>query len=75
MLRMNGFNVEADFMDRNMKNNFKHADKLKAKFIIIIGSDEVENNIITIKNNTTKEEFKVKKDNIVEFLDSKMGDE
>ena len=75
MLRMNGFNVEADFMDRNMKNNFKHADKLKAKFIIIIGSDEVENNIITIKNNTTKEEFKVKKDNIVEFLDSKIGDE
>ena len=75
MLRMNGFNVEADFMDRNIKNNFKHADKLKAKFIIIIGSDEVENNIITIKNNTTKEEFKVKKDNIVEFLDSKMGDE
>ena len=75
ILRMNGFNAEADYMDRNMKNNFKQADKLKPKFVMIIGSDEVENNIVTIKNNETKEEFKIKKDNIIEFLDSKIGDE
>ena len=75
LLRMNGFNVEADFMDRNMKNNFKHADKLNAKYIIIIGSEEVTNNIVTVKNNQTKEEFKVKKDNITIFFDSKIGDE
>ena len=64
-----------DFMNRNIKNNFKQADKLNSKFIIIIGSDEVEKNIITLKNNQTKEEFKIKKENIVEFLDSKLGDE
>lgn len=74
ILRMNGFNVEADFMGRNMKNNFKQADKLNPKFIIIIGSEEVENNIITVKNNQTKEEYKVKKENIIEFLDSKIGE-
>ena len=75
ILRMNGFDVEMDFMNRNIKNNFKQADKLNSKFIIIIGSDEVEKNIITLKNNQTKEEFKIKKENIVEFLDSKLGDE
>lgn len=74
-LRMNGFNVDMDYLDRNMKNNFKHADKLNAKFIIIIGDDEVTNKIITVKNNETKEEFKVKLENIVEFLDEKLGDE
>lgn len=74
-LRMNGFNVDLDYLERNMKNNFKHADKLKAKFIIIIGDDEVTNKIITVKNNETKEEFKVKLENIVEFLDEKLGDE
>ncbi len=75
ILRMNGFNVEADYMNRNMKNNFKQADKLKAKYIIIIGSNEVENNIVTIKDNNNQDEFKVKKENIIEFLDSKLGDE
>lgn len=74
ILRMNGFNVEIDFMNRNIKNNFKQADKLNAKFIIIIGQDEVDNNIITIKNNKLMEEYKVKKENIIEFLDSKIGD-
>lgn len=74
-LRMNGFNVDMDYLDRNLKNNFKHADKLEAKFVIIIGDDEVNNNIVTIKNNETKEEFKVKLENVVEFLDEKLGDE
>ena len=73
ILRMNGFNVEMDYLNRNMKNNFKKADKLKAKFIMIVGEEEMEKNIVTIKNNTTEEEFKMNKENIVEFLDSKLG--
>ena len=74
MIRLNGFNVEMDYLNRNMKNNFKKADKLKAKYIIIIGSTEVENNILTVKNNETLEEFKIKKEEIIDFLDSKLGD-
>lgn len=74
-LRLNGFNVDMDFKNRNIKNNFKHADKLDAKFVIIIGKDEVENKIVTIKNNNTKEEFKVKLENVVEFLDEKLSEE
>ena len=41
---------------------------------INIPENEVENNIITIKNNETLEEYKVKKENIIDFLDSKIGD-
>ena len=74
-LRLNGFNVEVDYMGRNLKNNFKTADRLEAKYIIIIGEDEIKNNVITVKNNKTKEEFKVKSDELLEFLDDKLGDE
>jgi len=74
-LRLNGFNVDMDFNDRNIKNNFKHADKLGTRFVIIIGKDEVSSKVLTIKNNKTKEEFKVKIDNIVEFLDEKLSEE
>ena len=74
-LRMAGFNVEIDYDGKNFKNNFKRADKLNAKFIIIIGEEEVNTKLLTLKNNKTKEEYKVELDKIVEFLDEKMGDE
>ena len=68
-LRLNGFITDIDYNNRNLKNNFKVADKLKAKFIIIIGEEEKQSNVLTIKNNETKEEYKIKHDNIIDFLD------
>ena len=75
MLRINGFNIDSDLIGRNMKNNFKRADKLGAKFVIFAGSLEEEENIVTIKNNKTQEEYKVKVDKLIEFLDQKIDDE
>lgn len=74
-LRLNGFNVDIDLIGRNMKNNFKHADKLKAKFVMLIGENEVKTNIITLKNNETKEEYKIEFENLIEFLDLKISEE
>jgi len=68
-LRLNGFKVELDYMNRNLKSNFKQADRLNAKFIGIIGEDEKKNKYLTIKNNKTKEEFKVKYEDLIYFLD------
>lgn len=73
-LRVNGFNVDLDYSGRNIKNNFKHADKLGAKFVIILGKDEVECGVLTAKNNETKEEFKVKLEDITLFLDEKLSE-
>lgn len=72
MLRMNGFNVDMDYTNRNIKNNFNRADKLNAKFIIIIGEDEINNNYLTIKDNNTKESFKINNEGIIDFLDQKL---
>ena len=71
-LRLSGFIVEIDYNNRNLKNNFKNADRLESKFIIIIGETEKESNILTIKNNQTKEEYKINIENIIEFLDENM---
>lgn len=68
-LRLNGFKVDMDYMNRNIKSNFKQADRLGSKFIAIIGEDEIKSNLITIKNNETKEEFKVELSSLVDFLD------
>ncbi len=74
-LRLNGFNVDMDYFNRNIKNNFKHADKLNAKYVIIIGEEEIKTKTLTVKDNETKEEYKVSLETIVEFLDEKLGDE
>ena len=70
---MSGFNVEIDYNGRNFKSNFKYADKVKAKYIIIIGEEEVNSKVLTVKNNETKEEYKVELDKLIEFLDEKIG--
>ena len=73
-LRMNGFKVDCDYMNRNIKSNFKQADRLNSKYIIIIGAEEKNSQILTIKNNETKEEYKVKYDDLIEFFDERIID-
>lgn len=73
-LRLNGFITEMDYNSRNLKNNFKNADKLNTKFVIIIGEEEKNSGILTIKNNETKEEYKVEHDELVDFLDENIGE-
>lgn len=72
MLRMNGFNGDMDYMNRSLKSNFKQAERLNTKYIIIIGNDEIENNMVTIKNNETKESKTVTFDDIVDYFDEVM---
>ena len=73
-LRLNGFRTDIDYMNRNIKSNFKQADKLNSKFIIIIGEEEVKNNFVTIKNNMTKEENKVSLSDLLYYLDEMLSE-
>lgn len=73
-LRGNGFKIDVDYESKSFKNNFKRADKLKSKFVIIIGEEEVKTKVLTVKNNKTKEEYKVSIDELIKFLDEKLGD-
>ena len=72
---MNGFNCDVDTMNRNLKSNFKQADRLNCKYIIIIGEEELNNKILTIKNNVTKEEVKISEEELIEFFDQNIAEE
>ncbi len=74
-LRLNGFKADTDYMDRSIKANFKQADRLNSKYVIIIGEEEVKNGIYKIKNNKTKEEFEINKEDIIDFLDQNIDSE
>jgi histidyl-tRNA synthetase len=74
-LRMNGFNSDIDYMGRKIGSNFKQADRFNSKYVIIIGEEEIKTNIITIKDNNTKEEYKIDANSIISFLDERIIDD
>lgn len=74
-LRLNGFIADMDYLNRAIKSNFKQADRLNAKFVIIIGEEELKTGELTIKDNTTREEFKINEEYIINFLDEKIEQE
>ncbi len=49
----------------------KQADRLGAKFTIVIGDQELENNKIDVKNMTTGESETIELDALVEYLRSR----
>ena len=68
-LRDNAFSVDMDYTNKKMNAKFKEADRYNAKFIIILGEEEIKDNKITIKDNLTKEEVKIERDNLIDYLD------
>jgi histidyl-tRNA synthetase len=71
-LRMNGFKADMDYMARNFKSNFKQADRLNSKYVVLVGDEETKTGVLTIKDNKTKEEYKVKEEELIEFFDEKI---
>lgn len=71
-LRMNGYYADIDYFNTTMKQQFKLSDRLNAKFIIIIGEEELANNSLTIKNTKTKEQITIKEYMLLEYLKEKI---
>lgn len=58
-LRNAGINTEVYLNEKKIKAKFKYADKLEIPYVIVIGEDEIKQNVVTIKNMKTGEEEKV----------------
>ena len=72
-LRMAGFVVDTEYTGRNLKGQFRQADRLNAKYLCILNSEDLNNNEVKIKNNKTKEEEIISLDAIIYFLDEKIN--
>ena len=55
---------------KNLKKSLKYGNKIGADYVIIIGEEEINNKIYTIKNLNTGNQSKVKKSLILEFFES-----
>ena len=58
-LRNAGINTEIYLNEKKIKAKFKYADKLEIPYVIVIGEDEIKENMVTIKNMKTGKEEKI----------------
>ena len=73
-LRNEGYVSEMDYYGRSLKAQFKSSERKNARFIIIVGEDEVKNNTVTLKDTLTQAQEEVKKEELSERLEQLMED-
>ena len=67
-LRKEGFRVVTDVAERNLKGQFKYADRLSARFTAVIGDDEIAAGEVTLKDMSNSEQKRVSKDLLKDIL-------
>lgn len=58
-LRERGVAAELDHQGRSLKSQFKQADRLGARLVVVVGPDELETGQVTVRNMDTKAEERI----------------
>ena len=70
-LRLNGINAEIDLMERSVKAQFKYADKIGAKYVAVIGGNELAEGKANVKCMANGESETVLFSDMVAFFQNK----
>ncbi|GAB6189453.1 histidine--tRNA ligase [Marinitoga arctica] len=71
-LKDEGLKVFLNISDRSIRNQMKHANKVKAQFVAIIGEKEIEEDTVMIKNMLSGEQFEVENYWVPQILKEKI---
>lgn len=61
-LRRKGLKIDIDHMDKKLKGQMKYANRIDSVYTMILGSNEIKDNVCSLKNMESGEQFKVKLD-------------
>lgn len=67
-LRQNNINVIVEINNRKLKKCFEYASKENIKYVIVVGSDEIQENMYTIKDMTTSEQLKLPYNELKDYI-------
>lgn len=73
-LREAGINTEVYLNDKKLKTKFKYADKLKIPYVVVLGEEEIKNNVVSLKNMITGEQCKVSIEDAINKIKVIKGD-
>ncbi len=65
-----GVAVYTDLLRRSLKSQMRHANKMNAKFVIILDSETMKNKTVMIKNMDTKEQESISFNKIISYFES-----
>lgn len=71
-LRSNGISADKDYLAKGIKAQFKYANRLNARYTVVIGDDEIEKNIVSLKDMDSGEQEEVSIDDLIEELGGKL---
>jgi len=72
-LREEGLKVDKDYQGRKIKAQFRAADRYKARYVVILGDEELENDVVKLRTMDTGEETEISIDNLVKTMTEKLG--
>ena len=70
--RQKGFKVELDYLGRSLKAQMKAADREKARYAVIIGDSELENDEIIVRQMASSEQVSMPLADIVNYLEERL---
>lgn len=71
VLRSANVKAEIDHMERSIKAQFKYADKIGAKYVAVIGGNELAEGVVNVKNMQTGETERVAFDDLKAYFQGK----
>ena len=70
ILRLKGFNIVSDPLRRSMKAQMRDANKLRARYVLILGESELKDNTVIFKNLESGKQESIKQEKIVKYFDN-----
>ena len=71
-LRKNSISVDIDHLNRSIKAQFKYSNKINSSYTIVIGDDELDNDVVSLKNMETGDQQEIKLSQIVEEMQNRI---
>lgn len=68
-LRKSGISTDLDLMGRGLKAQLKYANKIRSRYLVVIGSDEIESGIVKLKHMDSGEENTIKVEEIINYIE------
>lgn len=72
-LRKSGVQADKDYLERKMKGQFKAADRFKAKYVVILGEEELERDAALLKEMSTGEQTELQMNDLADTLIGKLS--
>ncbi|MEW8975094.1 MAG: His/Gly/Thr/Pro-type tRNA ligase C-terminal domain-containing protein, partial [Exiguobacterium sp.] len=75
LMRLEGLVADRDYLGRKFKGQFKAADRLKARYTVILGDEEVERGAAALKNMATGAQTDVPLSAVADTIVAKLKEE